>query len=195
MKQQGLLDEDATFESMDQVLDGLERTSARDGVGHQHAAARRGVAAAEWNAIREEARTLQPSSLPSPRWSPDCGIGCAPRRRRRTARCSRRRRRSRSRPSVRARTECAGCRRRQWPARAHRTRRGRALLEHYRQTLDEVRQIGYAEYASRQLTLREGRRRAVLARTATLTARLLGRSETAVLGAASDGRWTVALLS
>jgi len=29
---------------------------------------------------------------------------------------------------------------------------GEALLDHYRQTLDEVRQVGYAEYASRQLT-------------------------------------------
>jgi hypothetical protein len=28
---------------------------------------------------------------------------------------------------------------------------GDALLDHYRQTLDEVRQTGYAEYASRQL--------------------------------------------
>jgi hypothetical protein len=28
---------------------------------------------------------------------------------------------------------------------------GGVLLEHYRQTLDEVRQTGYAEYASRQL--------------------------------------------
>jgi hypothetical protein len=29
---------------------------------------------------------------------------------------------------------------------------GEALLDHYRQTLDEVRQVGYAEYAGRQLT-------------------------------------------
>ena len=28
---------------------------------------------------------------------------------------------------------------------------GSALLDHYRETLDEVRQTGYAQYASRQL--------------------------------------------
>jgi hypothetical protein len=53
---------------------------------------------------------------------------------------------------------------------------GSALLEHYRETLDEVRQAGYAQYASRQLAPYV---RAAVAQFSpeqrTLTARLLSR--------------------
>src|SRR5262245_51956159 len=65
LKQQGLLDESADFSSVDQLLDGLERTSGRvaetfntppvDGTGLRE----------EWRAIREEARSRTPDRLPS----------------------------------------------------------------------------------------------------------------------------------
>src|SRR5262245_4164739 len=65
LKAQGLLDKDAEFTSVDEMLDGLERTSGRlastintpplDVAGLRQ----------EWQAIREEARKLQPASLPS----------------------------------------------------------------------------------------------------------------------------------
>ena len=66
LKQQGLLDKDATFESVDQVLDGLEKTSARVASAINTLPLDVASLRAEWNAIREEARKLQPSSLPSP---------------------------------------------------------------------------------------------------------------------------------
>src|SRR6185436_8653735 len=65
LKAQGLLDQDATFTSVDQLLDGLERTSSRlastvntpplDVAGLRQ----------EWNAIRADAQNLQPGGLPS----------------------------------------------------------------------------------------------------------------------------------
>ena len=64
LKAQGLLDKEAQFATVDQLLDGLERTSSRlastintpplDVQGLRN----------EWEAIRAEARTLPPASLP-----------------------------------------------------------------------------------------------------------------------------------
>jgi len=64
-----------------------------------------------------------------------------------------------------------------------------ALLDHYSATLDEVRQIGYAEYASRQLSPYV---RAAVAQFSpeqkTLTERLLGRlQKTAATGEPPEG--------
>ena len=178
LKQQGLLDEDATFETVDQLLDGLERTSARAASAINTLPLDVASLRAEWNGIRDEARRLPAASLPSTetvtgavgsaaRGGGGAGavgvrdlVGAWPCRR-----------------SARCRTGCAGCRRRPWPARG---RTGRvvagALLDHYSTTLDEVRQIGYAEYASRQLSPYV---RAAVAQFSpeqkTLTERLLGR--------------------
>ena len=66
LKQQGLLDQDRTFESVDEVLDGLEKTSARVASAINTLPLDVASLRAEWNAIREEARKLQPSLLPSP---------------------------------------------------------------------------------------------------------------------------------
>ena len=153
LKQKGLLDKDATFESMDQVLDGLERTSARVASAINTLPLDVASLRAEWNGIRAEARSLQPSSLPSP----EMVTGLWDRLRAEAAAQNRSVFETSSALALSAvRSVPDGVR---WlsasaVAGAGRTGRvvGEALLEHYRQTLDEVRQVGYAEYASRQLT-------------------------------------------
>ena len=153
LKQKGLLDKDATFESMDQVLDGLERTSARVAFAINTFPLDVASLRAEWNGIREEARALQPSSLPSP----EVITGLWDRLRAESAAQNRSVFETSSALALSAvRSVPDGVR---WlsasaVAGAGRTGRvvGEALLDHYRQTLDEVRQVGYAEYASRQLT-------------------------------------------
>jgi len=45
---------------------------------------------------------------------------------------------------------CAGCPPRPERARRVRARCSRPLLDHYRQTLSEIRQVGYLTYAGRQ---------------------------------------------
>jgi hypothetical protein len=177
MKQQGLLDADTTFESMDQVLDGLEKTSARMASAINTLPLDVASLRTEWNAIRDEARKLQPSSLPSP----EMVTGLWDRLRAEAA--------AQNRSVFETSSALAlstvysvpdGLR---WlsasaVATAGRTGRvvGGVLLEHYQQTLDEVRQTGYAEYASRQLTPYV---RAAVAQFSpeqqTLTERLLGR--------------------
>jgi hypothetical protein len=152
LKKQGLLDQDATFESVDQVLDGLERTSARMASAINTLPLDVASLRAEWNAIREEARTLQPSSLPSP----EMVTGVWNRLRAEAE--------AQNRSVFETSSALALSTLRSVPdglrwlsasavAGAARTGRvfGETLLEHYRQTLDEVRQTGYAEYASRQL--------------------------------------------
>jgi len=177
LKKQGLIESNATVESMDQVLDGLERTSGRMASAINTPPLDVASLRAEWNAIREEARRLQPSSLPSP----EMITGLWDRLRAEAA--------AQNRSVFETSSALAlstiysvpdGLR---WLsasaiATAGRTGRvvGGALLEHYQQTLDDVRRIGYAEYASRQLTPYV---RAAVAQFSpeqqTLTERLLGR--------------------
>jgi hypothetical protein len=132
---------------------------------------------AEWNAIRDEARKLQPASLPSPEMV--------------TALWDRLRAEAEAQNRSVFETSSAlalsairslpeGLRWLSASALAGAGRTGRvfggALLDHYRQTLDQVRQTGYAEYASRQLGPYV---RAAVAQFSpeqrTLTERLLGR--------------------
>ena len=65
LKAQGLLDKNTQFTSVDQVLDGLERTSSR--LASTINAPPLDVAGLrkEWEEIRKEARALQPDRLPS----------------------------------------------------------------------------------------------------------------------------------
>jgi hypothetical protein len=153
LKKQGLIASDATVESMDQVLDGLEGTSGRMASAINTPPLDVVSLRAEWNAIREEARKLQPSSLPSAEMI--------------TRLWERLRAESAAQNRSVFETSSAlglsaiysvpdGLRWLSASAVASATRTGRvvggALLEHYQQTLDEVRQTGYAVYAGRQLT-------------------------------------------
>lgn len=152
LKQQGLLDQDTTFESVDQVLDGLEKTSARMASAINTLPLDVASLRAEWNAIRDHARKLQPSSLPSP----EMVTGLWNRLRDEAAAQGRSVFETSSALALSAiRSAPEGLRWLSASAMASAGRTGRvfggALLDHYRQTLDEVRQAGYAEYTSRQL--------------------------------------------
>jgi hypothetical protein len=152
LKRQGLLDSETTFESMDQVLDGLEKTSARVAAAINTLPLDVATLRAEWNAIRAEARTLQPSALPSREM-----VTALWERLRAEAAAQNRSVFETSSAlalsAVRALPDGVRWLSASAAAGAGRTGRvvGAALLDHYRDTLDEVRQIGYAEYASRQL--------------------------------------------
>ena len=65
LKAQGLLEKDAEFGSVDEILDGLQRTSSRVATAINTPPLDVAGLRAEWDAIRREARTLQPASFPS----------------------------------------------------------------------------------------------------------------------------------
>ena len=153
LQAEGLLDRGSRFESMDQLLDGLERTSARlaetlntpplDVVSLRR----------EWTAIRSEAGRLRPATLPRPR--------AISNRWEEIKEESTRQGRSIFETSsvlavstVRAFPEKA--RRLSASARVGAKHTGKllsgAILEHYGQTLSELRQVGYLAYAKRQLS-------------------------------------------
>jgi hypothetical protein len=152
LKSEGLLDGDAEFTSVDQILDGLERTSARvastintpplDVAGLRH----------EWREIREQARGLQPDHLPSR--EAIGGMWTALR-----SEATRQQRSVFQTASVLAMSAA-----RDFPdkvrwfsasTRTGATRTGQifaaALLDHYSKTLGDIRRAGYLPYASRQL--------------------------------------------
>ena len=149
---QGLLEADRQFTSVDQMLEGLERTSSRLASTINTPPLDVAGLRAEWAAIREGVRKLQPSSLPS--WDTISRLW------RQVQTESARQQRSvfetSSMLAVSA-TQALPARLRWLSAssRAGATRTGHvvaaALLDHYRQTLGEIQQVGYFTYASRQL--------------------------------------------
>jgi hypothetical protein len=151
LKEQGLLERDAEFTSVDQLLDGLERTSSRLAATINTPPLDVASLRQEWDAIRTEARGLQPAHLPS--------------------------RESISQVWAELKTESARQDRsvfetssmmavsavRAFPDRVHwlyassrigARRTGQifaaTLLDHYSQTLSEIRHVGYLKYAARQ---------------------------------------------
>lgn len=138
LKAQGLLDKDAEFSTVDQMLDGLERTSARlaatiNAPPLDVAGLRR-----EWQAIREEARRLPAASLPSRDAIGHLWDGLK-------TESARQQRSVFETSSVMAVSA----------VRAGAVRTGQifaqALLDHYRQTLGEIQQVGYLTYVGQQL--------------------------------------------
>ena len=152
LKAQGLLDREREFSSVDEMLDGLERTSSRiaDTINTPplDVATLRG----EWQALREDARRLQPQSLPSP-----AAIGGVWRQLQ--AEAERQQRSVFETSSMMAvsaiKTVPEGARWLSASAAVGATRTGQlvgaALLDHYRSTLAEIRETGYATFAARQL--------------------------------------------
>src|SRR6185436_18570081 len=65
LKAQGLLEQDAQFTSVDEMLDGLERTSSRLAATINTPPLDVAALRQEWQTIRDAARRLQPASLPS----------------------------------------------------------------------------------------------------------------------------------
>ena len=153
LKENGLLEKDAQFENVDQLLDGLEKTSAR--LANTMNAPPIDVAGLrkEWAELRSQARRLKPADRPSTRE--------VTRRWEDLKEESARQGRSIFETSsvmaisaVRALPERA-----RWlssSARVGAARTGSivsaAILEDYRRTLEELREAGYVAYARRQLS-------------------------------------------
>ena len=151
LKAQGLLEREVHFTSVDQLLDGLERTSSRlagtinappldvDGLRK------------EWGALREEARGLQPPALPSKDTISDVWNQLKTEAARQNTSVFQ----TSSVMAVSAARALPDSLR--WlsaSARVGATRTGQilaaALLDHYRHTLSEIREVGYLSYANRQ---------------------------------------------
>jgi hypothetical protein len=152
LKEQGLLDRDAQFTSVDHLLDGLERTSSRLAATMNTPPLDVAGLRKEWEAIREEARRLPPASLPSAETVSQIWTQLKTE--------SERQERSLFETSsmmavAAARALPDGVRWLSASARVGALRTGHvvaaALLDHYRQTLSEMRQVGYVAYAGRQL--------------------------------------------
>lgn len=151
LKAQGLLEGDAEFTTVDQMLDGLERTSTRLAASVNTPPLDVATLRAEWAALREDASHLPQASLPSREsitavWSEL------------KAESARQQRSVFETSSVMAvsaaRTLPGGVRWLSASARVGATRTGQvfaaALLDHYKQTLGEMRQVGYLTFAGRQ---------------------------------------------
>jgi hypothetical protein len=153
LKAEGLLQKDTQFESVDQLLDGLEKTSSRLAETFNTPPLDVAGLRQEWAAIRTQARSLRPRELPSPntivtQWDE-------------LEQESARQGRSVFETSsvmavsaVRALPDKA-----RWlaaSARVGTTHTGKllsaAILDHYSQTLNELREVGYLPYAKRQLS-------------------------------------------
>lgn len=151
LKQQGLLEKDTEFTSVDQMLDGLERTSSRlastintppldiDGLRR------------EWEALRNEASRIQPSSLPSR----ESLTALWTELKAESARQDRSVYETSSIVALSAIRDLPD--RARWfyaSARVGAARTGEivaaALLDHYSRTLAEIRNTGYAAFAARQ---------------------------------------------
>ena len=151
LKAQGLLEQDAQFGSVDEMLDGLQRTSSRVAAAINTPPLDVAGLRAEWEAIRKEARTLQPASFPT-------GEAVAGMWNALKAESARQQKSIFETSSMMAMSAARaipdGLRWLSASAGAGATRTGQlvatALLDHYRQTLSEMQKIGYARFAARQ---------------------------------------------
>jgi hypothetical protein len=152
LKEQGLLEPGREFTSVDQLLEGLERTSGRLAEAVNTPPLDVPALRHEWQAIREEARRIGPDRLPSrdtlTRLWTDLQTE-ASRQDRTVFETS-------SMIAVSAvRAMPGGARRMGASVVVGATRTGQvlaaSLLEHYRVTLQDVRAVGYVTYARRQL--------------------------------------------
>jgi hypothetical protein len=152
LKAKDLLESDAEFSSVDQVLDGLERTSARLATTINAPPLDVHALREEWAAIQKDARGLHPTGLPT---RESVGALWAELK----AESARQERSVFETSSVlalgAARALPGGVRWFSASAAVGATRTGQilagALLDHYRQTLAELQQVGYVAYARRQL--------------------------------------------
>jgi hypothetical protein len=151
LKAQGLLETDAQFTSVDQMLDGLERTSSRLAATVNTPPLDVAGLREEWKALREEVGHLPQASLPSLEsiravWT---DLKAESERQERSIFET-----SSLMAVSAARALPGGVRWLSASARVGATRTGQvfaaALLDHYRQTLSEIQQVGYVTYAGRQ---------------------------------------------
>ena len=152
LKAEGLLERETEFTTVDQMLDGLERTSSRLAATINTPPLDVAGLRAEWDAIRRDARSLQPSSLPtreavSAAWTELLETS---RQENSTVFATSS---MMALSAVRALPDSARWLTSSAVVGATRTGQivGAALLEHYRETLHDIRQVGYATYAARHL--------------------------------------------
>jgi len=151
LKAQGLLETDAQFTTIDQMLDGLERTSSRLAATVNTPPLDVASLREEWKTLRGEVSRLPQASLPSLEsiravWA------------QLKAESARQERSIFETSSVMAvsaaRALPGGVRWLSASARVGAARTGHvfaaALLDHYKQTLSEIQQVGYLTYAGRQ---------------------------------------------
>src|SRR6185503_13997913 len=155
LKQQGLLDENADFSSVDQLLDGLERTSGRVAESFNTPPLDVPALREEWRAIRQEARSLTPDRLPSA----ESLTALWTQLKTESARQQKSIFETSSMLALSAvRSAPQGARWLGASALVAATRTGQvlaaSLIEQYRATLREIQEVGYADYAARQLALR-----------------------------------------
>jgi len=153
LKQEGLLENEAQFETVDQLLDGLEKTSSHLAQTMYVPPLDVARLRTEWGEIRSQARQLKPLDLPSLR---DISGGWE-------ALKQEAERQGRSIFATSSVMAISAVRalpgRARWfssSARVSAARTGRlfyaTILEDYSHTLNELREIGYASYARRQLS-------------------------------------------
>jgi hypothetical protein len=150
LKAQGLLDQNAEFSSVDQLLDGLQQTSSRLAATVNTPPLDVAGLRQEWEALRNDARRLQSASLPSR----ETIAAMWAQLKAESARQDRSIFETSSMMAVSAaRALPDGVRWLSASARAGAARTGHifaaALLDHYKQTLSEIQQVGYAAYAGR----------------------------------------------
>lgn len=153
LKTQGLLESGTRFESVDQLLDGLEKTSSRLAETFNTPPLDVAALRKEWAAIRAEASNLKPAALPSPRAIGDQWEAL----KQESARQGRSVFETSSVMAVSAVRGLPG--RALWLSRSARvgaTYAGKvlsaAILDHYSQTLKDLHAVGYLTYAKRQLS-------------------------------------------
>jgi hypothetical protein len=152
LKERQLLDEHTEFTSVDQLLDGLEKTSGQLASTINTPPLDVPELRREWEAIRTAARGLQPNRLPSL----DTLTSLWGQLRAESIRHERSVFETSSMLAMSAlRGMPDGARWLSSSARVGATRTGQViasgLLEHYRQTLGEIRDVGYGVFAKRQL--------------------------------------------
>jgi hypothetical protein len=184
LKAQGLLDQHTEFATLDQVLDGLERTSSRMAATVNTPPLDVKALRAEWEAIRAEAATLPAARLPSGAMISTLWSEMKEESARQNVSIFETSS-AMAMSAVRAVPD-----RVRWlssSARVGATSAGHmfasALLEHFRQTLAEIRRAGYLTYVNRQLQpyLRAAIRQFSPARR-TFTQQLLERIQAARAG-------------
>jgi hypothetical protein len=153
LKVQGLLEKETQFESMDQLLDGLEKTSSRLAETFNTPPLDVAELRNEWAAIRAEASQLKPAALPSPRLIGDQWEAL----KQESARQGRSVFETSSLMAVSAVRSLP--RKALWLSRSARVTASyagkvlsTAILDHYSETLKELRDVGYFPYAKRQLS-------------------------------------------
>lgn len=178
LKQEGLLEPDHEFSTVDQILDGLERTSGRLAETINTPPLDVATLRKEWAEIRQEARRIPPSKLPSMErlWSSWRELRSVAAAQQRTV----------FEMSSLLAISAVGRvpENLRWLSRSARTAARRtgqvvagALLDHYSLTLSEIRKTGFLEYASSQFRPYLKAAAAQFSREKpTLTDRFLGRN-------------------